>query len=110
MINILFLFQTQSYSGGCCPWKVECGVPDMNDGLLEVVAIDNLDLAILNLGGSGQSVCQCKNAVIKTTKAIPMQVDGEPCLMQPCTIEINSSPTHEANMLCRNKKATCKLS
>ena len=81
----------------------------MNDGLLEVVAIDNLDLAILNLGGSGQNVCQCKNAVIKTTKAIPMQVDGEPCLMQPCTIEINSSPTHEANMLCRNKKATCKL-
>ena len=81
----------------------------MNDGLLEVVAIDNLDLAILKLGGSGQSVCQCKNAVIKTTKPMPMQVDGEACLMQPCTIEINSNPAHEANMLCRNKKATCKL-
>ena len=38
----------------------------MNDGLLEVVAIDNLDLAILKLGGSGQSVCQCKNAVINS--------------------------------------------
>jgi len=106
--SVMFL-NIKSYSGGCRPWKLECGVPDMNDGLLEVVAIDNLDLAILNLGGSGQSVCQCKNAVIKTTKAIPMQVDGEPCLMQPCTIEINSNPTHEANMLCRNKKATYEV-
>ena len=32
--------------------------PDMNDGLLEVVAVDNLDLAILNIGGTGKSICQ----------------------------------------------------
>ena len=30
----------------------------MNDGLLEVVAVDNLDLAILNIGGTGKSICQ----------------------------------------------------
>ena len=30
----------------------------MNDGLLEVVAVDNLDLAILNIGETGKSICQ----------------------------------------------------
>ena len=76
-----------------------------------MVAIDNLDLAILHAGGSGASVCQCKTAVITTTKAVPMQVDGEPCLMKPCTIKIglgDSSSAPPAKMLVRNKTATCK--
>ena len=82
----------------------------MNDGLLEVVAIDNLDLAILHAGGSGASVCQCRTAVIRTKKPVPMQVDGEPSLMQPCTIQIGIDPiaAREAKMLARNKNATCK--
>ena len=46
----------------------------MSDGLLEVVAIDNLDLAILHAGGSGASVCQCRKAIITTKRPIPMQV------------------------------------
>ena len=46
----------------------------MSDGLLEVVAIDNLDLAILHAGGSGASVCQCRRALITTRKPVPMQV------------------------------------
>ena len=83
----------------------------MNDGLLEVVAIDNLDLAILHAGGSGANVCQCRTAVIRTKKPVPMQVDGEPCLMQPCTIQISLDPSaaREAKMLARNKNATCKF-
>lgn len=82
----------------------------MNDGLLEVVAIDNLDLAILHAGGSGACVCQCRKAVITTTKPVPMQVDGEPCLMKPCTItiEINEAEAPAASMLIRNKTATCE--
>jgi hypothetical protein len=82
----------------------------MNDGLLEVVAIDNLDLAILHAGGSGASVCQCRTAVITTKKPVPMQVDGEPCLMQPCSIRISMEPNSAkvAKMLARNKNATCR--
>ena len=119
----------------------------MNDGLLEVVAIDNLDLAILHAGGmyflrietvktsfvepllifyninqiycgffkefilfkgSGASVCQCREAKIRTKKPVPMQVDGEPCLMPPCTIQISTRAALEAKMLARNKNATCK--
>ena len=76
-----------------------------------MVAIDNLDLAILHAGGSGASVCQCKTAVITTTKDVPMQVDGEPCMMKPCTIKISlgdKSSAPSAKMLVRNKTATCK--
>ena len=64
----------QSYSGGTRPWNRKNGQQDMSDGLLEVVAIDNLDLAILHAGGSGASVCQCRKAIITTKRPIPMQV------------------------------------
>ena len=76
-----------------------------------MVALDNLDLAILHAGGSGASVCQCKTAVISTTKDVPMQVDGEPCMMKPCTIKISlgdSFSAPSAKMLVRNKNAACK--
>jgi len=109
--SVLFL-NIKSYAGGTRPWNNKSkgfGVQDMNDGLLEVVAIDNLDLAILHAGGSGASVCQCRTAVITTTKDVPMQVDGEPVMMKPCRIEIslgNHSSAPSANMLVRNKNAT----
>lgn len=105
--SVLFL-NIKSYAGGTRPWNRKNGPQDMNDGLLEVVAIDNLDLAILHAGGSGASVCQCRTAVIRTKKPVPMQVDGEPSLMQPCTIQIGIDPSaaREAKMLARNKNAT----
>jgi len=105
--SVLFL-NIKSYAGGTRPWNRKNGPQDMNDGLLEVVAIDNLDLAILHAGGSGASVCQCRTAVIRTKKPVPMQVDGEPSLMQPCTIQIGIDPiaAREAKMLARNKNAT----
>ena len=61
-------------------------------------------------GGSGASVCQCRSAVISTTKPVPMQVDGEPCLMTPCRIEIklDQRNTEPAKMLVRNKTAACE--
>ena len=101
------LFQNiKSYAGGTKPWNRKNGPQEINDGLMEVVAIDNLDLAILHAGGSGASVCQCKTATITTKACVPMQIDGEPCLMRPCKIVI--SHKNQAKMLVRNKTATCK--
>lgn len=108
--SVLFL-NIKSYAGGTRPWNRKNGNQDINDGLMEVVAIDNLDLAILHAGGSGASVCQCRSAVISTTKPVPMQVDGEPCLMMPCRIEINLDRRKDeaAKMLVRNKNAPCAI-
>jgi len=105
--SVLFL-NIKSFSGGTRPWNRKNGVQDMSDGLLEVVAIDNLDLAILQAGGSGASVCQCRRAVITTRKPVPMQVDGEPCLMKPCTVTVSmeEGQAKVAKMLARNKNAT----
>jgi len=105
--SVLFL-NIKSYAGGTRPWNRKNGVQDMSDGLLEVVAIDNLDLAILHAGGSGASVCQCRRAVITTRKPVPMQVDGEPCLMKSCTVTISmdQGQAKVAKMLSRNKNAT----
>lgn len=108
--SVLFL-NIKSYAGGTRPWNTKSKgfqPPDMNDGLLEVVAVDNLDLAILNIGGTGKSICQCRRATITTSRAVPMQVDGEPCLMKPCTITISqdTNAAKTARMLVRNKTAS----
>ena len=80
----------------------------MNDGLIEVIALDNLDLAVLQTGAHAKSVCQCKEAIITTSKVIHMKVDGEPVLMKPCTITINLDTTKapQGKMLM-NKPSTC---
>ncbi|CAB4054795.1 dgkA [Lepeophtheirus salmonis] len=102
--SVLFL-NIKSYAGGTKPWNRKNGTQDIADGLLEVVAMDNLDLAILHAGGSGTSVCQCREAVITSNKPLPMQIDGEPCMMRPCQIVIRGLGS-KVKMLARNKTAT----
>lgn len=104
--SIIFL-NIKSFASGTRPWNRKAGKEDYSDGLLEVVAIDNMDLAILQAGGHGLPVTQCRRAVITTTKAVPMQIDGEPCLMRPCRIVI--SHHNQANMLARDKSASYAL-
>ena len=64
----------------------------MDDGLIEVIALDSSDLPITQMGFHSKSVVQCKNVVITTTKPIHMKVDGEPVLMKPSTITIALDP------------------
>lgn len=40
------------------------------------------------MGGRGERIAQCSHVNISTSKAIPMQVDGEPCLLAPSVIAI----------------------
>ena len=77
--RVIFLFQ---------------GPNTFNDGLIEVIGIDNHDLPELQLGRHAKSVCQCKTAVVTTSKVIHMKVDGEPVLMKPCEITITLNTTN----------------
>ena len=103
--SILFL-NIKNYSGGTRPWKQKSGCQaSQNDGLIEVIALDNIDLALLHLGGTGVFVCQAREVELSTRRAVPMQVDGEPMLVDPCRITLRNYAT--AKILTR-KKTNCK--
>lgn len=99
--HALLFLNIRSYSGGARPWKTKAGVSSPCDGLVEVIAMDNVDVALLQLGGTGEAVCQARKVEIETTRAVPMQVDGEPLLMNPSTINIEFF--NSANMLTKKK-------
>jgi len=101
--HALLFLNIRSYSGGARPWKSKAGLPSASDGLVEVIAMDNVDVALLQLGGTGEAVCQAKKVEIETTRAVPMQVDGEPLMMNPSTITIEYM--NSANMLTKKKSS-----
>ena len=60
----------------------------MDDGLIEVIGLTTNTLPKLLAGGKGICIGQCKSAVIRTRRTIPMQVDGEASRLNPATIEL----------------------
>jgi len=55
------------------------------------------------MGGRGERIAQCSNVRIETIKPIPMQVDGEPCLLGPSLIHLSFH--NKVPMLRREKFA-----
>ena len=109
-VCVLFL-NIKYYAGGTRPWKKgdkNFNRPAMDDSLMEVIGFDHLDQALLQVGGHGVNICQCKTAVLKTTRVFPMQIDGEPFLIRPCTITISKDITKApmAKMLLKDKSST----
>ena len=89
-INNLSLYS--SYASGKKPWKNgEEGyeAQSYSDGKLEIVGFQTADFMFLQLGVSGDCVAQASKIRIVTECALPMQVDGEPCLLQASEILID---------------------
>ncbi|KAI1726695.1 diacylglycerol kinase accessory domain-containing protein [Ditylenchus destructor] len=98
------------YAGGTVPWGGDCGDegyarPSCCDQLIEVIGFTTATLAALQMGAKGERIAQCSKVRIQSTKAIPMQVDGEPCMLAPSIIKLSFHS--KVPMLKRDKKVLC---
>uniref|UniRef100_A0A5F8GUG4 Diacylglycerol kinase n=1 Tax=Monodelphis domestica TaxID=13616 RepID=A0A5F8GUG4_MONDO len=58
--------------------------------------------AALQVGGHGERLTQCREVVLTTAKAIPVQVDGEPCKLSASCIRI--ALRNQATMVQKAKR------
>ena len=98
--SVLFL-NISCFGSGTRPWNTSSGAQRLDDGLIEVIGLTTYQLPLLQAGGTGHCITQCKEATITTTKTIPVQVDGEAVRLNPCTIEL--SHLNKAKILAKKK-------
>lgn len=103
--SVLFL-NIPSYGGGTRPWPTTTTTfakPRTDDGLIEVIGLTTYQLPLLQAGGHGTCIAQCRSAKIITSRTIPMQVDGEPCKLLPSLINISFK--NRVCMLAKSKSS-----
>ncbi|XP_021119893.1 diacylglycerol kinase zeta isoform X8 [Heterocephalus glaber] len=95
------------YCAGTMPWGHPGEHHDFepqrhDDGYLEVIGFTMTSLAALQVGGHGERLTQCREVLLTTAKAIPVQVDGEPCKLSASRIRI--ALRNQATMVQKAKR------
>ena len=82
-------------------WKKAYSILITNNNFNYLVNLVYQQQPLLQAGGHGTCITQCRSAKIVTSKTIPMQVDGEACKVKPSIIEM--SLLNKAVMLAKKK-------
>ncbi|XP_072303889.1 diacylglycerol kinase zeta-like isoform X2 [Eucyclogobius newberryi] len=111
-LQCLVFLNIPRYCAGTTPWGNPGEHHDFepqrhDDGFIEVIGFTMTSLATLQVGGHGERLHQCRQVTLTTNKALPVQVDGEPCKLCPSVIHI--SLRNQANMLQKTKRRTSAL-
>jgi diacylglycerol kinase (ATP) len=107
-VHSIVVLNIPSYASGKKPWKNEnmegYGRQSYSDGKLEIVGFHTADFMFLQLGGHGDSIAQATRLRIVTECPLPMQVDGEPVMLQSSEIIIDKK--NQALMVSSDEDAS----